>query len=98
MLYYDARVLPHIVNHRLKYKLTTGQLTQRNDTITVDCSALKSFQWQMQEFPGGGGGGKCATRIAGVLIFCRKLHENERIWIPTVVTHLCRPLGSANGL
>ena len=28
--------------------------------------------------------------------FCRKLHENERIWIPKVGTYLSPPLRSAN--
>ena len=42
---------------------------------------VDALQWRIQDFPRGGG---APTPKLGVLIyyFCRKLHENERIWTP----------------
>ena len=37
-------------------------------------------QWRFQDFPWEGGGGNSQSGYAN-LLFCRNLHENERIWI-----------------
>ena len=44
------------------------------------------------------GGGANSQKCSYFLIFCRKLHENERIWTPRGGrASLAPPLGSANG-
>ena len=45
-------------------------------------------------FPGGGGAN--SQKCYYFSIFCRKLHENERIWTPGGGARPWRPLGSAN--
>ena len=37
------------------------------------------MQWRIQDFPRGAPTSKSAIFFQ---IFCRKMHENERIWIP----------------
>ena len=49
----------------------------------------KLEQWQIKDFPGW-----AQTPKVCVLNFCRKLHENERIW--TLGVRPWHPLGSAN--
>ena len=44
-------------------------------------------------FPGGGANSQKCYYFS---IFCRKLHENERIWTPGGGASLAPPLGSAN--
>ena len=43
--------------------------------------------WRIQDSPRGG---------ANSQMYCRKLHENERIWTPTGVVPGALSLGSAN--
>ena len=38
------------------------------------------IQWRIQDFPEGGANSESPIILQ---IFCRKLHENERIWTPT---------------
>ena len=38
------------------------------------------MQWRIQDFPQGGGAN--SQKCYYFSIFCRKLHENERIWTP----------------
>ena len=42
------------------------------DSLQITC-----FQWRIQDFPEG-----VANSQSGIILqtFCRKLHENERIW------------------
>ena len=53
-------------------------------------------QWRIQDFPEGG----APTPKSAIIlhIFCRKLHENERIWTPGGARVLAPPhySGSAN--
>ena len=46
------------------------------ETIT---SNVKRRQWRIQDFPRGGANSQNCYYFSH---FCRKLHENERIWTP----------------
>ena len=51
-------------------------------------------QWRIQDFPRGGANSQNCYYFSH---FCRKLHENERIWTPRGGrASLAPPLGSAN--
>ena len=52
------------------------------------------YQWRIQDFPQGGGAN--SQNCYYFSHFCRKLHENERIWTPRGGASLALPLGSAN--
>ena len=41
---------------------------------------IQGNQWRIQDFPQGGGAN--SQKCYYFSIFCRKLHENERIWTP----------------
>ena len=43
------------------------------------CRLYYHFQWRIQDFPRGGANSQKCYYFS---IFCRKLHENERIWTP----------------
>ena len=49
---------------------------------SVNCRSVfkTNNQWRMQDFPEGGAPTPKSTII--LQIFCRKLHENEKIWTP----------------
>ena len=51
------------------------------------------MQWRIQDFPRGG---RQLPKVPLFFNFCRKLHENERIWTPRGGARPWRPLGSAN--
>ena len=51
-------------------------------------------QWRIQDFPEGGAPTPKSAII--FLFFCRKLHENERIWTPRGARPW-HPLEPANG-
>ena len=54
-------------------------------------SMVKSKQWRIQDFPGGGGLGANSQSGCVNLLFCRKLHENERIWAMRVARKSLAP-------
>ena len=52
-------------------------------------------QWRIQDFARGGEGAN-SQNCYYFSHFCRKLHENERIWTPRGARVPGAPLGSAN--
>ena len=50
--------------------------------IVVSCD--HTSQWRIQDFPRGGANSQKCYYFS---IFCRKLHENEQIWIPRGGAH-----------
>ena len=54
-----------------------------------------SNQWGIQDFLGGWGWEAPTPKVGVLTYFCRKLHENERIWTPGGGTRPWHPLRSA---
>ena len=55
-----------------------------------------TYQLRIQDFPEGGANSQSGcTNLLFCIFFCRKLHENERIWTPSQACPW-RPLGSPN--
>ena len=79
-----SRALPQTSLRRLTLSVLFSMTTSNQTT-----------QWRIQDFPGGGGV-SAPTHKSTIIFqsFCRKLHENERIWTEGRVPGA--PLGSAN--
>ena len=69
---------------------------QPREDVTKSSKQEVSIQWRIQDFPEGAPTSKLALFDIIGIIFCRKLHENERIWIRG--TSLASPFRSVNAI
>ena len=71
----QKKLADYLKRHFIEY------VTAKLMIMNVVHFGVYGFQWRIQDFPRGGGGAN-SQKCYYFSIFCRKLHENERIWTP----------------